>query len=414
MTEKKRPGVVFAFQYVTGKAETFKTYVDYLDRDEAVRNEHFEKFNAATKDKDGYLEYMGNPEKSDGLFTANKDQLTTKERRSIKEVFQQAQEQDSVMWQGVVSFDNDWLAHYGFWNPRTKQLQADDIKNAFRHMMKETLVEEQLADSANWAASIHYNTDNIHIHFAIVEPEPTRPYGLYTNRKTGETYQARKGSWHKKTLDHVRSRMVSNLLDRDQSLAKISTLIRKEITGPGYSWKAALREEPYRQLYTQIYDRLPNDRRLWKYNNHVLREARPFIDQYIERYLSEYQPYLVSQLDQQLQEEMDVRERAYGTGDIEYKRILDYRKNKYHELYTRLGNSLLRDMKEQDQERKKRAPRQYETNQEEWEKTTKQKPLVSQKQLNKIKRGLDRQVEHARNQRIYQQLLREQEQENSR
>ncbi|MGT9032943.1 relaxase MobL, partial [Enterococcus faecalis] len=84
-----------------------------------------------------------------------------------------------------VSFDNDWLAHYGFWNPRTKQLQADDIKNAFRHMMKETLVEEQLADSANWAASIHYNTDNIHIHFAIVEPEPTRPYGLYTNRKTG-------------------------------------------------------------------------------------------------------------------------------------------------------------------------------------------------------------------------------------
>lgn len=149
-------------------------------------------------------------------------------------------------------------------------------------------------------------------------------------------------------------------------------------------------------------------------SNHVLREARPFIDQYIERYLSEYQPYLVSQLDQQLQEEMDVRERAYGTGDIEYKRILDYRKNKYHELYTRLGNSLLRDMKEQDQERKKRAPRQYETNQEEWEKTTKQKPLVSQKQLNKIKRGLDRQVEHARNQRIYQQLLREQEQENSR
>lgn len=135
---------------------------------------------------------------------------------------------------------------------------------------------------------------------------------------------------------------------------------------------------------------------------------------YIETYLSEFQPYLITQLDQQLKEEMDIRERAYGTGDIEYKRILDYRRNKYHELYTRLGNSLLRDMKEQDKERRQKSPLSFVRNQEEWRKTTAQKPLVSQKQLNKIKRGLDKQLEHAKNQRVYQQVIREQEQENSR
>ncbi|EPH86360.1 MobP2 family relaxase [Enterococcus faecalis] len=411
---KKRPGVVFAFKYVTGNAKVFKEYVDYLDREEAIRTAHYDQFNAATQDKDGYLEYMENPEKSEGIFTANKDELSRTERRAMKEVFQLAQEQDSVMWQGVISFDNAWLARYGFWDPKTKHLDAEALRKAVRYTLEETLVEEQLAESAKWAASIHYNTDNIHVHFAIVEPEPTRPYGTFLNRKTGESYQARKGSWKKKSLDHVRSRMVNSMLNRDQSLEKISTLIRKEITSPGYSWNVALREDHYRNLYTKIYDRLPNDKRLWKYNNNALKEVRPFIDQYIETYLSEFQPYLITQLDQQLKEEMEVRERAYGTGDIEYKRILDYRRNKYHELYTRLGNSLLRDMKEQDKERRKKSPLSFVRNQEEWRKTTAQKPLVSQKQLNKIKRGLDKQLEHAKNQRVYQQVIREQEQENSR
>ena len=70
--------------------------------------------------------------------------------------------------------------------------------NAVRTAMKEQLNREGLANSAIWTAAIHYNElHHIHVHIAIVEPNPTREYKTFSN-KDGSTYQARRGSRSKK------------------------------------------------------------------------------------------------------------------------------------------------------------------------------------------------------------------------
>ena len=53
---KISPGIVLVSKYTSGKSSSFKNYVDYIDRDEATRNNNFKTFNI--NKLDGYNNYM--------------------------------------------------------------------------------------------------------------------------------------------------------------------------------------------------------------------------------------------------------------------------------------------------------------------------------------------------------------------
>ncbi|EPZ61868.1 hypothetical protein H477_5898 [[Clostridium] sordellii ATCC 9714] len=78
------------------------------------------------------------------------------------------------MWQEVYSFDNEWLKKQGLYDPKTKFLDEDKIKNAIRKSIEFSLEKSGMKETALWSGAIHYNTDNIHIHVAICEPNPTK------------------------------------------------------------------------------------------------------------------------------------------------------------------------------------------------------------------------------------------------
>lgn len=42
-----------------------------------------------------------------------------------------------------------------------------------------TTVKNESLENATWSAAIHYNTDNIHVHVATVEPAPCRQKKMY-------------------------------------------------------------------------------------------------------------------------------------------------------------------------------------------------------------------------------------------
>ena len=67
-----KPGVVVVTKFCRPKSQPFNTYVDYINRDEAVRSEKENEFNL-------YTDYMGNSEKTTGLFTKQKDVLSNEE-----------------------------------------------------------------------------------------------------------------------------------------------------------------------------------------------------------------------------------------------------------------------------------------------------------------------------------------------
>ncbi|WP_235804314.1 relaxase MobL, partial [Latilactobacillus graminis] len=66
---------------------------------EKNQDSEFKKFN----------DYMGNPHKTDSLFSAYSDQLSLEDRQKMKSYFTQAQDAKSPLWQIVYSFDNNWL-----------------------------------------------------------------------------------------------------------------------------------------------------------------------------------------------------------------------------------------------------------------------------------------------------------------
>lgn len=145
--------------------DPFSRYVDYINRKKA-----------ATKEGayDEYLGYMDNPLKNAALFTAGADSLSKAEKESLSKMFDLAEENDSVLYQTVFSFDNNWLEKHHLYDPKTNTVDEHALHSYTRGAMKRLLKKENLDKTSIWAAAIHYNTDNIHIHVATVEPEPTR------------------------------------------------------------------------------------------------------------------------------------------------------------------------------------------------------------------------------------------------
>ncbi len=77
-----KAALVMKWKFVMSNNQKFQKYIDYIDRDEATRTKEFHQYNIL--ESDGYNHYMEDPEKSSGLFTANKDHLTKEERLTVK------------------------------------------------------------------------------------------------------------------------------------------------------------------------------------------------------------------------------------------------------------------------------------------------------------------------------------------
>ncbi|HCC34957.1 MAG TPA: hypothetical protein DEQ02_04720, partial [Ruminococcaceae bacterium] len=179
-------GVVLVTKFVAASSDKFSGFINYIDRYEATRAKNFEKYNAfespdgiqadSWAEFENYTDYMSNPEKATGLFTETKDRLSAEDKAAVKEVFNLAQQNGSLMWQTVISFDNRWLEENGIMDHEHKILNEQKLRDATRGCMKRMLDKEGLSESVLWTADIHINTDNVHIHVATVEPFPMREY----------------------------------------------------------------------------------------------------------------------------------------------------------------------------------------------------------------------------------------------
>ena len=394
------------WKFVQSGAKQFQSYIDYIDREEAIRSGNFHKYNVLPTD--GFNEYMENPEKSSGLFTQNKNQLTKDERKEVKRLFEKAQKNESIMWQDVVSFDTRWLIEQNFYDSKTEVLNEAKIMNAVRSAMKEQLRLENLENSAIWTGAIHYNEKHhIHVHLAIVEPEPTRPYGTFT-RRDGSTYEARKGFRSKKSVERFKSQIMSQLLDRDQPLAQISSLVRNQI-GRHKGQMRRLPDSQLQYLYSEIYSHLPSDMRLWKYNMNALDSIRPAIDRFSKTYIETYEQTNYLQLQSLLKENSQFYMNVYGEGTTEYQRANDFMTNKNQELFTLLGNSLLREMKEQKIQERQNHRMNVSTSNKELS-TLPGSSIKGDADLNKIKKALKKDFQSMKNQQEYLKNMREREQ----
>lgn len=309
------------------KIQTFKKYIDYLDRTEAVRNENFNSFSL-------YNDYMGNPEKSNGIFTKDKNSLTNEEKQDIKKLFQQAYDNNSIMWQTVISFDNSFLSENNLYDYKTKTVNQDRLQELARNVMREMLRSENMQDSAIWTASIHYNTDNIHIHIATTQPIPDRQEKILEDGT-----KSLRGKLKPQTFKNMKSKAVNTILDKDRQ--KIDELSR-EIMIKGKKQHLSLEDDKFRSMFLDIYKSLPDDRRKWHYSMNAINNQRKAIDNFSREFLNTYYKQEFKEYKDLLLKEQVTYKRAYGDNSNFNK----YAENKINDLYKRMGNALLTEMRD--------------------------------------------------------------------
>jgi hypothetical protein len=391
-----KAGVIFKSRFCSPTKKTFGDYINYIDRDEAVRNDNLSKFSL-------YNDYMGNSEKTTGLFTENKDFLSQNEKKELKDIFKTAQENESVMWQHVISFDNRWLLQNGLINRKYDCVNERKLKEITRIAMQQLQKSENL-ENAVWSAAIHLNTDNIHIHIAMVEPIPMR------QKKNDEI----RGKLKASSFKEVKSKIVNNVLSQQKENEIINNIIRNSIIA-NKKKKMFIKDEEYLKLFKEVISELPEDRRQWYYGYNSIKHLLPKIDKMTEIFLENECKDEWNELKILLDKQQEKYRTAYGIPKDTSK--AGYTENKIKDAKYRLGNVILRQMREFDKEertriyqeavenRKKINERIFEQNRKNLQYSSMQYTLKATMELTRI--FMKNELEKIRNEMTYNKMQQE-------
>lgn len=350
-----KAGIVIMNQYSHPQSKSFGSYVDYIDRKEAVRKENDFKYNL-------FNEYMGNPEKSTGLFTEEKWELNEEDKKELKESFKKAYENDSLMWQTVISFDNRWLEENGLYDSTTNVLDENKVKELTINAMHRMLASEGLQEAV-WSAAIHYNTDNVHVHVATVEENPHREKVMrqqweykknennrwvkdkpVLDEKGNPVYKEEyKGKFKEKSFQIAKQYIVNEVIKEKDLNKKINEVIRDRMVKE-IQRREVFSDKEIVEKVVALYEKMPNCKKsLWNYNSNIMKPLQGQIDDISNLYLQKYHADDFKKLKDMLQKQSELYKRAYGDGKS------DFQETKMRDLYTRLGNSILKTVRSIDE-----------------------------------------------------------------
>lgn len=375
------PGIILTSDFVlpnglmkNGEAVQFNDYVEYMNREEA-RKEKIEK------DYEGYNDYMGNPNKNGSLFTKDKESLNDEEIKEVKRLFKEAQNKHSILWQDVFSFNNEWLEKQGLYDSKTRILDEEKIQIAVRNAMD--ALEKKSDKKYFWSSSIHYNTDNIHVHVGSVQLDKIDNRG---KRKLS-------------AIIAMKSSFTNSLVDFNKEYQKINEVIREKLVYKTRNHDLK-RDKELKNNIKKIVKMLPKDKKQWYYNYNTLYEVRPLLDKITTQFIEENFKEDFKELNKLLEEQGERLKDLYGEGTNEYYK--NYSEGKIKELYTRMGNATLSNIKKYvyEEEKKKYMNRSN---------LIEKKPIITQKMINSFKRNLRKNFTSIKNQIEYEKLEREKE-----
>lgn len=310
MSESSSPNITFMLQYT----EANSAYVDYTNRDEAVQMDndldletHRQSVEGMTESQlqkiqtevpettlnfQEYIDYMNRSyateKQSDDLtaiFTQDANYLQREKVTELKQKLEQAHENGSLLWQGVISFDNEFLAAQGLYDRATGRVDQQAIKTVMRDVIPKMIAKEGLSESAFWWGNIHLNTDNIHVHFGLSEIESKREKFFYQPRHRMEY----RGNFSQKTIQKCKSDVFHGLIN-DKTR---SALLRKEQILANL--KANLIDQVFQEsrvvrsteknFLEQAYNHLPFQKK-WRYGSNAkdFAVSKFFLDKYLDSY----------------------------------------------------------------------------------------------------------------------------------
>lgn len=386
------PSVTFMLQY-TGANSGF---VDYTNRAEAVDIDNelsvstseqliddvgidqLKKIQAEVPEQSlnfpEYIDYMNRSYATEkqtsnktAVFNQEKNHLTTGEVDQLKNQLETAYQNGSLLWQGVLSFDNSFLAKHGLYDMETGQVNQAAIKNVLRTAMPHLIQREGLSSDAFWWGNIHLNTDNIHIHFGLSEVESAREKIFYAPRGRMEL----RGNFSQKSIQGLKSEIFhgllndqtrSRLLRQEQVLANLKTdLLRNVLQGHQVATAAE------KNFLEQAYNHLPQNKN-WRFKSNAkdFATSKFFLNRYLDSYFENEGKEVYDNFIKETRTFLEEYRTAYSSDDhrsYERVRYVDGKavkqtvstagydmekllKRRENDLRERLGNAILKQFKE--------------------------------------------------------------------
>ena len=278
----------------------------------------------------------------DGVFSSDKDIVQLKDLDYIRKQLNEGQKNNSVLWQDVVSFDNNFLKKKGILSSKTGILNEEELQKATKKM--QSVFQKEMDPPLNdmyWVVSIHRNTDNVHIHIATVEKDPRRKI------ITRDGVSQPKGRRPQKIIDHMKSGFANELIG--------SSEITKELSQKRQAIREAIQvnltsqvEQPTFQVEINQFVRvLPESRREWFYNK-LDKHQKKMSDHLVDELLkdnSDFQKY--KDLVWKMQND---RQDLYGKSKRENKNYAINQLYGKEGIYARNGNALLADLRKIDKQ----------------------------------------------------------------
>ena len=277
------------------------------------------------------------------------------------------------MWQTVISFDNRWLEENGLYDSTTNVLDENKVKELTINAMHRMLANEGLQEAV-WSAAIHYNTDNVHVHVATVEENPHREKVMrqqweykknennrwvkdkpVLDEKGNPVYKEEyKGKFKEKSFQIAKQYIVNEVIKEKDLNKKINEVIRDRMVKE-IQRREVFSDKEIVEKVVALYEKMPNCKKsLWNYNSNIMKPLQSQIDDISNLYLQKYHADDFKKLKDMLQKQSELYKRAYGDGKS------DFQETKMRDLYTRLGNSILKTVRSIDEietftEKKKRV-----------------------------------------------------------
>lgn len=324
----------------------FPEYIDYMNRSYATEKQ--------TSDKTA-------------VFNQEKNHLSKEEVSQLKNQLETAYQNGSLLWQGVLSFDNSFLAKHGLYDMETGQVDQAAIKNVLRTAMPHLIQREGLSSDAFWWGNIHLNTDNIHIHFGLSEVESAREKIFYAPRGRMEL----RGNFSQKSIQGLKSEIFhgllndqtrSRLLRQEQVLANLKTdLLRNVLQGHQVATAAE------KNFLEQAYNHLPQNKN-WRFKSNAkdFATSKFFLNRYLDSYFENEGKEVYDDFIKETRTFLEEYRTAYSSDDhrsYERVRYVDGKpikqtvstagydmekllKRRENDLRERLGNAILKQFKE--------------------------------------------------------------------
>lgn len=307
----------------------FSRYLDYMERQEVeFKTESQTTFktrkSSVLATDNGFTTKSG----KEGLFDFYNDVISPSQRRFYHRKFDEAYKNGGLLWKPIVSFDNEWLKEQGVLINQT--IDEEKLKATARKMMTALLKERQMESQMYWVAQLHYDTDNIHFHVAMVEKNPTNVMDM------SEEEEKDYGFFSQKSINQMKSTCVRELSDRSKEKQEIHDIARKRILG-------VAKETQFKEDYLEVFQQLSERLSTYQYKNlrpHEKNWINTLSYSILQRHFpSEYQQFINLTTNEQ-----EFYRRAYG--DRSSVMFKDYRENCEKDLLQRLGNTILNQIKD--------------------------------------------------------------------